>query len=177
MYRSSVFLLMGAAELITEMIMPLISTAFLSNGFIYTPMFLGFFFEGLALLAIYLVPLDTGIARSEEPPLGNVQQSDGQHSSRTSFGDVKGDKIKRLASVLQEGGILTDARVVSLLGCFALVKVGRQMLEMLVQYISERYGWSFAQASSFPEHQLNQTDEYRPTSHFPSERLEACSFS
>ena len=168
---------MGAAELTTEMIMPLVSTAFLSEGFVYTPILLGFIFEGLALLAIYLVPLDTGIARSEEPPLANVQQSDGQHSSRTSFGDVKGDKIERLASVLQEGGILTDARVVSLLGCFALVKVGRQMLEMLVQYISERYGWSFAQASSFPEHQLNQTDEYRPTSHFPSERLEACSFS
>lgn len=142
---------MGAAELITEMVMPLGSTAFLSNGFVYTPMLLGFVFEGLALLAIYLVPLDTGIARSEEPLPTSVQQNNDQHPSQTSLKDAKGDRIKRLAGVLQEGGILTDARVITLLGCFALVKVGRQMLEMLVQYISERYGWSFAQASSFQD--------------------------
>jgi len=139
---------MGAAELITEMIMPLVSTAFLSNDFVYTPLFLGFLFEGLALLAIYHVPLDTGRAHSEELPV-----ADG------SSGHGKGDRFKYLAGVLREGGILTDIRVITLLGCFVLVKVGRQMLEMLVQYISSRYGWSFAQASSCPLHQLNQTNE------------------
>jgi len=146
--------------------MPLVSTAFLSNGFVYTPLFLGFLFEGLALLAIYHVPLDTCKAHSAEPLVADE-----------SSGDSKGNRFKYLARMLREGGILTDIRIITLLGCFALVKVGRQMLEMLVQYISRRYGWSFAQASSCPLHELNQTNECRPTSHFPLERLEACSYS
>ncbi|TIA24824.1 hypothetical protein D6C83_08015, partial [Aureobasidium pullulans] len=57
--RSTVFFLMGAAELVTEMIMPLISAAFMSKGFIYSLVMLGFVFEALALIAVYAIPLDT----------------------------------------------------------------------------------------------------------------------
>ncbi|CAD0083635.1 unnamed protein product, partial [Aureobasidium vineae] len=94
--RSSAFFLMGAAELVTEMIMPLVSTAFLSNGFVYTPILLGFVFEGLALLAIYHVPVDTCIAHSGERLPTNAQRNDGQHASQTSFADVKSDRLKYL---------------------------------------------------------------------------------
>lgn len=140
---------MGAAELITEMIMPLVSTAFLSNGFVYTPILLGFVFEGLALLAIYCVPIDTCTASLEASLPINTQQDDSHNVSQASSGAVKSNMLESLAGVWREGGIMTDAKVVTLLGCFALVKVGRQMLEMLVQYISRRYGWTFAQVSPF----------------------------
>ena len=127
--------------------MPLVSTAFLSNGFVYTPIFLGFAFEGLALLAIYYVPVDTCIAPLEASLPTGTQQYDSQNVSQASSGAVKSNILESLAGVWREGGIMTDAKVVTLLGCFALVKVGRQMLEMLVQYISRRYGWTFAQVS------------------------------
>jgi hypothetical protein len=140
---------MGAVELITEMIMPLISTAFLSNEFVHTPILLGFVSEGLALLVIYHVPVDTCTVPLEASLPTNTQQDDSQNALQASSEAAKSDMLKNLAGAWREGGIMTDAKVVTLLGCFALVKKGRQMLEMLVQYISRRYGWTFAQVSSF----------------------------
>ncbi|CAD0108002.1 unnamed protein product, partial [Aureobasidium uvarum] len=106
---SSVFFLMGAAELVTEMIMPLVSTAFLSYGFVYTPILLGFVFEGLAILAIYHVPVDTRIVLSGEGLPIDAQQNDSQYSLQTGITDVKSDRLKYLTDVWQEGGIMTDA--------------------------------------------------------------------
>ncbi|THX20360.1 hypothetical protein D6C76_10545 [Aureobasidium pullulans] len=146
--RSSVFFLMGAAEILTEMIMPVVSTTFLSKGFVYTPIFLGFVFEGLALVAICKVPLDTGVKHSQVAPVTNIPQSNNQNLPTARVGDADIERPGFLSSMLQEGQILNDAKVVILLGCFALVKVGRPMLEMLVQYMSKRYGWSFARVSS-----------------------------
>lgn len=137
---------MGAAELVTEMTMPLISTAFLTHGFVYTPILSGFVFEALALVAIYHVPVDTCMVQYEERPLVNTQRN--RYSTQTSTNGVRGGKLRYIADVWRDGSIMTDPNVVILLGCFALVKVGRQMLEMLVQYISSRYGWTFAQVSS-----------------------------
>jgi hypothetical protein len=139
---------MSASGLITEMIMPLVSTALLSNGFVYTPFFLGFVFEGLALLAIYNVPIDTGAVQSGEPTMDSMRQNDDEHPPSTGFGDSKGGRFKYLSRMLQEGNILTDATIVTLLACFGLAKVGRPLLDMLMQYISTRYGWSFAKVSS-----------------------------
>jgi hypothetical protein len=142
---------MSASGLVTEMIMPLASTALLSNGFVYTPFFLGFVFEGLALLAIYNVPIDTATVRSEEPLMINssIPSDDDENSLRIGFGDSKSGRLEHLTRMLQEGNILTDAKIVTLLACFGLAKVGRPLLDMLVQYISSRYGWSFAKVSFF----------------------------
>jgi hypothetical protein len=142
---------MSASGLVTEMIMPLASTALLSNGFVYTPFFLGFVFEGLALLAIFNVPIDTATVRSEEPPMtdSSIPSDDDENSLRIGFGDSKSGRLEYLTRMLKEGDILTDAKIVTLLACFGLAKVGRPLLEMLVQYISTRYGWSFAKVRSF----------------------------
>jgi hypothetical protein len=148
---------MSASGLVTEMIMPLASTALLSDGFVYTPFLLGFVFEGLALLAIYNVPIDTATVLSEGPPMTNssMPSSGDEDSLRTGFGNSKSGKLEYLTRMLKEGNILTDAKIVTLLACFGLAKVGRPLLDMLVQYISTRYGWSFAKVRSFPLHKLN----------------------
>jgi hypothetical protein len=141
---------MSASGLVTEMIMPLVSTALLSNGFYHTPFFLGFVFEGLALLAIYNVPIDTATVRSKEPPMtgSTMPSGDDEELLETGFGDSKSGKLEYLTHMWQEGNILTDAKIVTLLACFGLAKVGRPLLDMLVQYISTRYGWSFAKVRS-----------------------------
>jgi hypothetical protein len=138
--RSTVFFLMGAAELVTEMIMPLISAAFMSKGFIYTPILLGFAFEALALLAVYLIPIDTGNKYANES-----QAASSGNDEQVRFADKS--KFAALSRMFDSTKILKNGRVLVLLGCFAIIKLGRQMLEMLVQYISKRFGWSFAQAS------------------------------
>jgi hypothetical protein len=141
---------MSASGLVTEMIMPLASTALLSNGFVYTPFFLGFVFEGLALLAIYNVPIDTATVRSGDSSMtsSSMPSGDDEHPLGSGFGDPKSGKLEYLTRMLKEGNILTDAKIVTLLACFGLAKVGRPLLDMLVQYISTRYGWSFAKVRS-----------------------------
>lgn len=153
--------------------MPVVSTTFLSKGFVYTPIFLGFVFEGLALVAIRKVPLDTGVKHSQVTPVTDIPQNDNQNLPTARVGDADIERPGFLSSMLQEGQILNDAKVVILLGCFALVKVGRPMLEMLVQYMSKRYGWSFARVSFLLVNRPNQSDHCRPTLCFPSEQQEA----
>jgi len=71
---------MGAAELVTEMIIPLISAAFMSKGFIYSLIMLGFVFEALALIAVYAIPLDTVKKSSTEYQEIDQQESQDQQS-------------------------------------------------------------------------------------------------
>lgn len=129
---------MGAAELVTEMIMPLLSAAFMSKGFVYTPILLGFVFEGLALFAICAIPIDTGKKHLNEETLTDQQPL-------LSTNETGKTRAACLPRIVYAANIIRDGKVVILLGCFSIIRIGRQMLEMLVQYTSKRFGWSFAQ--------------------------------
>ncbi|THZ13080.1 hypothetical protein D6C91_08075 [Aureobasidium pullulans] len=94
--RSTVFFLMGAAELVTEMIMPLISAAFMSKGFIYSLIMLGFVFEALALIAVYAIPLDTVKKSSTEYQKIDQQESQDQQSVLPDADDAPKKGLARL---------------------------------------------------------------------------------
>jgi hypothetical protein len=86
---------MGAAELVTGMIMPLISAAFMSKGFIYSLIMLGFV-EALALIAVYAIPLDTVKKSSTEYQEIDQQESQDQQSVLPDADDAPKKGLARL---------------------------------------------------------------------------------
>ncbi|KAF4551452.1 MFS efflux pump-like protein [Elsinoe fawcettii] len=141
--RSTMFFFMGAAELVTEMIAPLMSTAFLAKGFIYTPILLGFIFEALAFVMIHAVPMDVIRQKGKDHSIERTESS----QSLLGVSKAPEDRGGHFLSYLGDPRELLTRSIIILLGCFTVTKLGRQMLEMLVQYMSKRYGWSFAQAN------------------------------
>ncbi|KAF2152473.1 hypothetical protein K461DRAFT_321471 [Myriangium duriaei CBS 260.36] len=134
--RSTVFFFLGALTLFTEAIGPLISSAFLARSHIYGPMLLGFIFEALAILCIHYVPLDT--------PTRRVDHSSHASDETTTVPFASTSLLNRVLGSPQD---VLDRHILVLLFAFATTKWSRLMLEMLVQYTSKRFSWSFAQAN------------------------------
>ncbi|GKZ22856.1 hypothetical protein AbraIFM66951_004980 [Aspergillus brasiliensis] len=148
--RAHVFFLLAAAMLLGEILATPLS-AFLMSWSPWVPSLLGIAAQSLGLLGTTLLP-ETNLRKTFNQAEGDGEVNDNDatdHSAPAQY------SLGRLLSTLrkqwnQARGITMNARSVNLICIvcsFLLASIGRQALQLIIQYASRRFSWSIASAS------------------------------
>lgn len=150
MFRASVFFILSAATLLGEIIATPIA-AFLMSWSPWIPSLLGLFFECLGLLgAAFISDMPFNSAPCNEP-----RGLEGQEEGRTLTAVHDSTYLRWKRAIRRQWNHIRNGYMVSwnanlfcTVGAFLLASIGRQALQLMVQYASSRFSWSIARTSS-----------------------------
>lgn len=140
--------------LITEVLAPILSSSFMSHGFLYLPILLGVPFEIFCFYLVWLLPETLKQKRTAQDTYNSAEDEamlSGESCDETSglkpkVASMKQSLIQILKPVISIGHLaLKDIRLMLALFAFMVNKLQRQLLDMMVQYSSARLKWTVAQ--------------------------------
>ncbi|RAK90678.1 MFS general substrate transporter [Aspergillus costaricaensis CBS 115574] len=149
--RASIFFLLAAAMLLGEILATPLS-AFLMSWSPWVPSLFGLAAQSLGLLGTTLLP-ETNPEKTVDQGRGDGE--DNEHEDTDYSGPTQYSLGRLLRSRLrnqwnQARGVTINARSVNLICIvcsFLLSSIGRQALQLIIQYASRRFSWSIAGAS------------------------------
>lgn len=156
-FRIQAFFFIHVTTLVTEFIAPPLAAILLNTCGSHFAFLAAIPFELAAFLALGLIKephhdrSDECIGNSDECEDGN----DHRHHTSKPKASYKQPLIKVMHYLREDvGGLLSQKQL--LLGLLAVVgcRLGRPMLELILQYMSVRFGWHFSKVSnpSLPPH-------------------------
>lgn len=146
--RSTVFFYRFCTDLIAECFVPPITSVLMSKN-IWIPLLAAIVFQGLGTIMTLIIPETLPVAISEHasdifnnPPMAT-------NHSEIAEEPPFGRKWKNWIWQAREsfGFAACDSAVAALVFTLLISKVGRQSINILLQYVSIRYGWSLSKAS------------------------------
>ncbi|KAJ5826597.1 Major facilitator superfamily domain general substrate transporter [Penicillium robsamsonii] len=155
--RASVFFILSAATLLGEIVAtPFAAFLMLWNPWI--PSLLGLFFECLGLLgATFISDIRFNPASCDEQrDLEEEEEEDQDQEQRHNLSSMHDPPYVRWKNVIRRQWnhirynytAFWSANLFCTVGAFLLASIGRQALQLIVQYASNRFSWSIARASS-----------------------------
>ncbi|KAJ5188096.1 Major facilitator superfamily domain general substrate transporter [Penicillium cf. griseofulvum] len=152
--RASVFFILSAATLLGEIIATPVA-AFLMSWSPWIPSLLGLFFECLGLLgATFISDIPFNSAPSNDQRDLEEEEESQEEGHNLSLADDPPylrwkNTIRRQWNHVQNDYLASwSANLFYTVGAFLLASIGRQALQLIVQYASNRFSWSIARASS-----------------------------
>lgn len=144
--RSTVFFYRFCTDLIAECLTTPITSILMSRN-IWIPLLAAVAFQGLGAIMSLIIPETLPIAISEQASGASNMAS---YASDTDEEPIYDKRWKRWRQQTREsfGFITRDTAVAALVVTFLISKVGRQSINILLQYVSKRYGWSLSKAST-----------------------------
>ncbi|KAJ5158044.1 Major facilitator superfamily domain general substrate transporter, partial [Penicillium coprophilum] len=145
--RASVFFILSAATLLGE-IVATPASAFLMSWSPWIPSLLGIFFEFFGLVGAALV------SDVLEDEVESEDEEDQEYGHNLSLAHdppyLRWKKAVRRQWTHIRHGYTTfwNVNLFCTVGAFLLASIGRQALQLIVQYASNRFSWSIARASS-----------------------------
>lgn len=142
---------MGAAQLINEIIAPVLSSLLMAQGYLYVPMFIALPMELAGFGILFVIP--NTLARKSHSASGQVPEQTDNSTPADSVDEIpKKDSsgLTRRMSILSKPAkrlallVVSDVRIGLVLLAFMVNKLSRQITELLVQYSSKRLGWTLA---------------------------------
>jgi hypothetical protein len=147
--RSTVFFYRFCTDLIAECFVPPVTSALMSKN-MWIPLLAAVVFQGLSTMMILIIPETLPMPISEQA--GDVSNNSPivTNASETDEEPIFDEKWKVWMWKTKEsfGFATRDATVAALVFTFLISKVGRQSVNILLQYVSKRYGWSLSKAST-----------------------------
>ncbi|KAJ5970202.1 Major facilitator superfamily domain general substrate transporter [Penicillium vulpinum] len=158
--RASVFFILSAATLLGEIVATPVA-AFLMSWSPWIPSILGLFFECLSLFGALFIS-DTpfnparyadqqGLEEGQEEDEGEDENED-EEEHHLVHGPLylrwKNAIRQQWSHIQKDYAALWSANLFYTVGAFLLASIGRQALQLIVQYASNRFSWSIARASS-----------------------------
>ncbi|KAI9826783.1 MAG: hypothetical protein M1819_007254 [Sarea resinae] len=153
--RATIFFQIQASVLISDIVAPPLSSVLMSRN-IWAPLLLGAFIQALSILVpacmpetLHITARETGHPSRQEPAfqLADDDEMDGRFEetdSKTKAGDY-GSRIEALKGATSF--LFQDRKISVLVLSLVVVRVGKQAVELLLQYVSKRYDWSLAKAA------------------------------
>jgi hypothetical protein len=162
-----VFFYRFCTDLIAELFTPPL-TAVLMEKNLWIPLLGAILFQGISTIMILIVPETLSIATRKQ---ANDYTDSSQVGADTSGKDEEQTWFIKWKYWMRETSdsfsfITRDATVGALVFTFLISKVGRQSTNILLQYVSKRYGWTLAEVSIQYSFVLTQT------SNKPCDRLD-----
>jgi hypothetical protein len=121
-----------AAVLISDILANPLSSVLMAHN-AWTPCFLGVGIQALATVLLMALPETLDFARGSRPSDAPI---DGCKEEEPT---LRGCLAKNFRS------IVSDQNVAGLVFSLLILTVGAESLDFLLQYVSQRYGWSIAQ--------------------------------
>ncbi|KAK6072651.1 short-chain dehydrogenase reductase sdr [Seiridium cupressi] len=146
--RSTVFFYRFCADLIAEFFVPPV-TAILMKKSVWVPLLLAVGCQGLTLILVLFLPETLPL------PVPHEAKSDTSSTSLTASSYSVTDeqplldrewKVWFQRTKASYDFVTRDVAVAALVFTFLVSKVGRQASNILLQYVSKRYGWNLAEA-------------------------------
>ncbi|KAK0715233.1 hypothetical protein B0H67DRAFT_645010 [Lasiosphaeris hirsuta] len=144
---ASIFFLIGAAIIIGEVLAgPLSALMMLWTP--WFPMLAGFGLQLVAFLAAAAIPETMpSLGDNAVPPSTiNVDRSPSVTETSSHLKWTHSQWLRRKWTSMERSGLMST-NVLCVLGSFLMASVGRQALQLIVQYASKRFSWSIAGAS------------------------------
>lgn len=141
MYRSTAFFRLEAAALLAEFVGPIFASGFMEKS-VWIPLLGGLSCQVFAVLLSLLVP-ETRPPKTDEvfrDDTGCGENGDENDSSDAYTGSTIYARFQEIITFLMQ-----DHNVALLVLTFFVASIGRRSLELLLQYVSKRYGWTLAQ--------------------------------
>jgi hypothetical protein len=142
--RTTIFFLIGAAIIIGEILAPPLS-ALMVLWTPWFPMVAGLAFQVVALLSAAALPETAPRPDGVDTTRAVYDQNPTSADTGQRFGWERAKRWRQSWILLRQGGLLST-NVLCILGSFLLASVGRQALQLIVQYASKRFSWSIAGA-------------------------------
>lgn len=153
--RSSVFFYRFTSDLIAECLVPPITSILMAKS-LWLPLLAALGFQLLGVLLTFVLPetlpiessgQDPGVFDDNQPVARIVEADEGLLLENERENDEKW-KIWIRKTRKSFSFVTRDATVVALVFTFLISKVGRQSINILLQYVSKRYDWSLSKVST-----------------------------
>ncbi|KGO39498.1 Major facilitator superfamily domain, general substrate transporter [Penicillium expansum] len=148
--RASVFFVLSAATLLGEIIGTPVA-AFLMSWSPWIPSLLGLFFMSLGLLGtafISDIPFKSSRGNNQQDLEEEEGEGEGQNSTLVHDPRWKSAILRQWNHLRNNYMASWSVNLFYTVGAFLLASIGRQALQLIVQYASTRFSWSIARASS-----------------------------
>ncbi|KAL4768063.1 major facilitator superfamily domain-containing protein [Aspergillus nidulans var. acristatus] len=132
--RSTIYFQLQAAVLISDILANPLSSVLMAHN-AWTPCFLGVGIQALATVLLMALPETLDFARGSRPSDAPI---DGCKEEEPT---LRGCLAKNFRS------IVSDQNVAGLVFSLLILTVSAESLDFLLQYVSQRYGWSIAQSA------------------------------
>ncbi|KAJ5488421.1 Major facilitator superfamily domain general substrate transporter [Penicillium expansum] len=147
---ASVFFVLSAATLLGEIIGTPVA-AFLMSWSPWIPSLLGLFFMSLGLLGtafISDIPFKSSRGNNHQDLEEEEGEGEGQNSTLVHDPRWKSAILRQWNHLRNNYMASWSVNLFYTVGAFLLASIGRQALQLIVQYASTRFSWSIARASS-----------------------------
>ncbi|KAI1940057.1 hypothetical protein LOZ66_002492 [Ophidiomyces ophidiicola] len=162
--QGKAFFYLASSSLLTEVIAPPLGSILMETGSPYTPLLSGFPLELLSLIFIAQIP---NTAKHEEEHLASAASSSARiYSEQSDFEtravntsitredhDITGPETKQRGLgnqlILVWEMMTRNSDILRVTVAFLVTTLARETLDFVVQYTSERFGWSLSKVSSF----------------------------
>lgn len=145
--RSTIFFYRLCTDLIAECLVAPLTSALMSQN-LWIPLVAAVVFQGLGAVMTLIIPETLPIPTSEVA--NNVPDNPTMAIGTAGTNDkpMFDTKLKRWNWQIRQsfGPITRDAAASVLVFTFFISKVGRQITNILLQYVSDRYDWSLSKA-------------------------------